>query len=90
MKTPKEKAHDLVVGFWYLVPDNAYNREAYDSDQKTLTVCKECAKTAVDELLEELNHHSDLTGLYTDEDSTHTVIDRIKYFEDVKFEIEQL
>lgn len=50
MKTAKEKAHDLIVEFWYLVPEygtfNENNRKPFD-------LCKECASTLVDHMIKE-------------------------------------
>lgn len=97
MKTPKEKAHDLVVEFWYLVPNNYDNSETFDSDKKTLYLCKECAKTAVHEILKyhdslmELglkDVHQSLTTpkeLYTD-----VMNPQWKYWKEVLTEIEKL
>ena len=65
--TPKEKAKELVLKYYLLIPMN------------TISFAKQCALIAVDEIIEAIDWHY-----------YETPNNEIKYWEQVKQEIEKL
>jgi hypothetical protein len=80
--TPKEKARDLVSSFYYALPNNG----GFTGLNSTTSRYQEgirCALIAVDEILNELSPlELHPLGTYTNP--------KIKYFEEVKQEIEKI
>jgi hypothetical protein len=79
MYTPKEKAKELFDKYTLcMFKDDPYKKE----------YSKECSIICVDEMLNELNHHSDLQGYYQNDEGRQSIIERISYWRKVKYEIE--
>ena len=80
--TPKEKALQLVNRYDFI---STYDGLDIMDDELTMLDRKQCAKIAVDEMLEEI-----LENWYGDYINIEWEKDRIKYWQEVKQEIEKI
>lgn len=83
--TPKEKALDLCQKYGYLGKDFEYT----DFRTFPLDIAKRCAIIAVDELYMEAKYWHDTTG-YNETTDFEAGERRVKYWQQVKEEIEKL
>ena len=81
--TPKEKAKELVDKF--LLEITGVDKYSYNIDSMNLFSAKQCAIIAVDEIIGTLNH--DIRDLDV---RGSVLLDLIKYWQEVKQEIENL
>ena len=85
--TPKEKAEELIEKF-----DIKHNMKLIKGElpiSMYKSQIKGCAILAVDEILEENSSYQDLVSVYQDKDRNWSVLERQKYWQEVKLELEK-
>lgn len=85
MKTPKEKAQELVSSFMSIK-----NIKLSDYSVIYLPAAKQCALIAVEEMLGEYQSMSDLESKIVINDEVKFVVHQLIYWMEVKQEIEKL
>ena len=85
MKTPQEKAQELVSSFMSI-----RNIKLSDYSVIYLPAAKQCALIAVDEMIDEYQSMSDLDSILYIGNEYMNVINKLVYWREVKQEIENL
>ena len=76
--TPKEKAQELILRFYYLLPNNGFHKEGINSCDSRYKEAINCAWLSVDEMLYLLEDEETMSDVYYFYVDVNNEIEKIK------------
>ena len=85
----KDRARDLVLSFYYALPNNG-STEGINSTTRRYAEGIRCALISVEQIIDEYQSISDLESILVVNGQVMSIVDKIVYWNEVKQEIELL